>query len=88
MTGLVYEISKKNRANPLFGPIMKDIDYGRYLTGKGWTKVDYPYGYESRYHAIDIQIWVEEHLGEFWKMGRTFYFRDAKDASTFLLKYT
>lgn len=68
--------------------VMNDIAYGAHLENKGWTKVNYPYGYESRYHAIDIEIWVAEHLGEFWKTGRTFYFKDAKDAAVFLLKYT
>lgn len=68
--------------------VMSDLAYCRVLANKGWTKVDYPHGYESRYQAIDIEIWVGENLGHFHRMGRTFYFKDASDASAFLLKYT
>lgn len=68
--------------------VMSDLAYCTYLVNKGWTKVDYPYGYESRQHAVDIEVWCVVTLGEFWKMGRTFYFEDEKDASLFLLKYT
>jgi hypothetical protein len=54
-----------------------------------WTKVDYPHAYKNRYHAIDIQLWAEEHCGdEFKQMGRTFYFKDKKDAEFFLLKWS
>lgn len=53
----------------------------------GWTQVEYPYGFKSRYHAIDIEMWVDENCGEFKKYGRTFYFKDEKDASVFLLRW-
>ena len=85
---MAYMFSQEKRNNPNFAPVIKDLDYANTLEFKGWTKVDYPHGYKSRYHAIDIEIWVEENLGEFWKMGRTFYFKDEKDAAVFLLKYT
>jgi len=54
----------------------------------GWTQVDYPHAYKSRYDAIDIELWAIDNCGDFKKSGRTFYFRDAKDASMFLLKWT
>ncbi len=85
MASLRYE---KHRNNPVLAPVIKDLEYANSLELKGWTKVDYPYGYESRYHAIDIELWVEENLGVFWRMGRTYYFKDLTDASMFLLKYT
>jgi hypothetical protein len=54
----------------------------------GWTKVDLPRGYKNRYDAIDIEIWVDENLGDFKKYGRTFFFKDEKDATMFLLRYS
>ena len=81
-------ISQGGRNNPILAPVIKDLDYANSLEIRGWTKVDYPYGYESRYQAIDIEIWVEEHLGKYWKMGRTYYFEKERDANVFLLKYT
>lgn len=81
-------ISEQFRKNPILAPVIKDLDYANSLEFKGWAKVNYPHGYESRYQAIDIELWVEENLGVFWRMGRTYYFKDAADASMFLLKYT
>lgn len=54
----------------------------------GWTKVDLPNGYKSRYHAIDVELWCDENCGEFKKYGRTFWFKEHKDASMFLLKWS
>ena len=54
----------------------------------GWTKVDYPHGYKSRYEAIDIELWVESNCGTFKKYGRTYYFKEEKDAALFLLKWS
>jgi hypothetical protein len=53
----------------------------------GWTKVDYTHGYKSRYHAIDIELWCEENCSDFKKFGTTFFFREAKDASMFIIKW-
>lgn len=53
----------------------------------GWTKVDYTHGYKDRYHAIDIAIWCEESCGDWKKMGTTFFFKDEKDASMFIMKW-
>ena len=58
-----------------------------HLIKDGWVKVDYPYGYKSRYEAIDIELWVENNCGEFRKTGRTFFFKNPQDASLFLLRF-
>lgn len=52
----------------------------------GWIKVDHP-GYRDRYHAIDIALWCEENLTGGFNIGRTFYFKEEKDASMFMLKW-
>lgn len=54
----------------------------------GWTNVDLPNGYKDRYHAIDVEIWADENCGDFKKFGRTFYFKDEKDAAHFLLRWS
>lgn len=53
----------------------------------GWTKVDYKHGYRDRYHAIDIELWVEENCGDYKKFGTTFYFREAHHASMFIMRW-
>jgi hypothetical protein len=82
-------ISKnQNDAIIITQEIRNDIHKLDMLIDDGWTSVDYPYGFESRHHAIDIEHLVEENLGTFKRSGRTFIFEDAKDASMFLLKWT
>ena len=67
--------------------VIKDLLYCQSLRNKGWTSVDYPHGYQSRAHIDKICDWCKNHTGEYWKMGRTFYFKDAKDATAFLLRW-
>ena len=72
--------------------IQKEIDFdilASMLVGCGWTRVDLP-PFDSRYHAIDISIWVEDNCGEraeFKQFGRTYVFKDPKDATAFALKW-
>jgi hypothetical protein len=55
----------------------------------GWTKVEYPHGYKSRYDALDIELWVDENsIGKYKKYGRTFVFQNEYDAAYFLLKWS
>lgn len=56
------------------------------LGTEGWVEVDHP-GYKSRYDAIDVEMWVCDNCGDFRKMGRTFFFREEKDALIFIMKY-
>lgn len=67
--------------------IMSDLAYCSYLRNKGWTSVDYPHGYKSDNHATGIQMWVNENLGQHYRMGRTYYFKDDRDATAFLLMW-
>ena len=73
-------------ANQIIEEIKQELEVLKKGT-EGWIKVDHP-GYRDRYHAIDIALWCEENLtGGFNKMGRTFYFKEEKDASMFIMKY-
>ena len=60
------------------------------LVAMGWTKIELP-PFQSRYHSIDILTWVEDNchgqFKEFKQYGRTFVFKEEKDASLFALKW-
>lgn len=56
-------------------------------TTVGWTKVDLIRGYRNRYHSIDVEMWCDENCGDFKKFGSTFYFREEKDASMFIMRW-
>lgn len=72
--------------------IQKEIDFellSDMLVACGWTRVELP-PFDSRYHAVDISNWVEDNCGEraeFKQYGRTYVFKDAKDATAFALKW-
>lgn len=72
-------------ANQIIEEIKQELEVLKKGT-EGWIKVDHP-GYRDRYHAIDIDIWCSDNLGNFKKYGRTFYFEHEKDASMFIMKY-
>lgn len=84
MANLHYE---KHRNNPVLAPVIKDLEYADHLKIKGWTHVNYPHGFNGMWEIKEIEIWCGEHLDQFWRMGRTFYFKKEADAAMFLLKY-
>jgi ABC-type uncharacterized transport system fused permease/ATPase subunit len=54
----------------------------------GWTRVEGP-DFLSREHSIDIRDWLEENsTDEYLKYGRTYFFKNAQDASFFLLRWS
>jgi len=53
----------------------------------GWTRFEIP-RYIDNHHAIDIGYWLEENCkGEYARNGRTFLFKDTKDATMFILRW-
>lgn len=80
-------MNRTMRAQEILAEVKHELEVLRAST-VGWTEVNYPHAYTSRYHAIDVELWCDENLGDFKKSGRTFYFKDEKDASMFLLKFT
>ena len=67
--------------------VIKDLLYCQSLRNQGWTSVDYPRGYTGWRDIADIKLWVTDNLGECHNMGRTYFFKDAKDATMFLLRW-
>ena len=67
----------------------KEIDrLRRLVVDDGWTKVNFPHGYRDSSHVLEVEVWCEENCGMWDKFGRTFYFKEEKDASMFLLKFS
>lgn len=57
------------------------------LVDGGWTKVALP-RFSSRFHAIDIDIWIEQNCsGTVRSFGSTFVFEHPKDATFFILRW-
>ena len=77
----------RQQAEKIIAEIKNEIEVINSST-VGWTKVDLPNGYRDRYHAVDVELWCDANCGEFKKYGRTFWFREDKDASMFLLKWS
>jgi hypothetical protein len=68
-----------------------EIDFGvltTLLVECGWTKVELP-RFSSRFHAIDIDIWIEQNCSGYIKsFGSTFVFEKSKDATFFILRWS
>lgn len=75
----------KEMQQEIDGEILSDL-----LVMQGWTKVDLP-PFNSRYQAVDIFEWCQANciggFKEFKQFGRTFVFKEAKDATAFALKW-
>ena len=65
--------------------IIKTVEIN-HLVSIGWTKVELP-RFNSIMHAIDINIWVEQKCGPHDRLGSTYVFKEAKDATWFRLRW-
>ena len=53
----------------------------------GWTKFTIP-RFIDNHHAIDIGYWLLDNCkGEYKRNGRTFLFKESKDATMFILRW-
>ena len=84
---MAHVISAEARNNPVLAPVIKDLDYANHLVIKGWTHVDYPHGFNGMWEIKNVEAWCEKHTHQYWRCGRTFYFKKESDAAMFLLKY-
>jgi len=68
----------------------KDMDFeilSQILVPLGWTRFEIP-RYIDNHHAIDIGYWLLDHCqGEYKRNGRTFLFKESKDATMFILRW-
>jgi hypothetical protein len=68
-----------------------EIDFnvlGTLLVDSGWTRVELP-RFSSRFHSIDIDIWIEQNCSGYVKsFGSKFLFEKSKDATLFILRWS
>ena len=79
-------------ASKLSEEIAKEIDFGilsEMMVMAGWTKYSLP-RYLDNKHAIDIRMWVEDNISKnnYRQCGRTWLFKQAKDATMFILRWS
>jgi hypothetical protein len=77
-------------ANQISQDIARTIDQGvlaDILVSCGWTRVKDQY-YHHRSHAVDIADWLEEHCqGQHRRLASDWLFKDAKDATAYILRW-
>jgi len=57
------------------------------LATMGWTKFEIP-RFIDNHHAVDISYWLADYCqGEYKRNGRTFLFKESKDATMFILRW-
>ena len=68
----------------------EDIDFDVFasvLCKEGWTKFQLP-RFIDNHHAVDISYWLADYCqGEYKRNGRTFLFKESKDATMFILRW-
>ena len=57
------------------------------LCKDGWVKFEIP-RFIDNHHAVDISYWLADYCqGEYKRNGRTFLFKESKDATMFILRW-
>lgn len=57
------------------------------LVSCGWTRVKDQY-YHHQIHAVDVADWLEEHCqGQHRRLASDWLFKDAKDATAYILRW-
>lgn len=57
------------------------------LCSNGWTKIEIP-RFVDNHHAVDISYWLADYCqGEYKRNGRTFLFKESRDATMFILRW-
>ena len=68
----------------------EDIDFDVFanvLCKEGWAKVEIP-RFIDNHHAVDISYWLADYCqGEYKRNGRTFLFKESRDATLFILRW-
>ena len=67
--------------------IIKTIEIDHLVKNNGWTKVELPRFYVML-HAVDVTEWVEENCGLYTRLGSTYVFKEAKDATWFRMRWS
>lgn len=57
------------------------------LCSNGWTRFLIP-RFIDNHHAVDISYWLADYCqGEYKRNGRTFLFKESRDATMFILRW-
>ena len=57
------------------------------LCSDGWTRFAIP-RFIDNHHAVDISYWLADYCqGEYKRNGRTFLFKESRDATMFILRW-
>ena len=57
------------------------------LCKDGWTRFSIP-RFTDNHHAVDISYWLADYCqGEYKRNGRTFLFKESRDATMFILRW-
>lgn len=78
----IYEDISKQLAKEIDNEIIKTIELEHLVSKEGWTKVELP-----RFNTIDVTEWVEENCGLYDRLGSTYVFKEAKDATWFRMRW-
>ena len=66
--------------------IIKTIEIEHLVGVAGWTKVELP-RFNNMMHAVDIAEWVADNCGLHDRLGSTYVFKEAKDATWFRIRW-
>lgn len=72
-------------ANEIDNDILKSIEID-HLVEQGWTKVELA-RFEGMRQAVDVAEWVDDNCGLHMRHGKTFVFKEAKDATWFKMRW-
>ena len=82
---LSEELAEK-LAKEIDNEIIKTIEFEHLVNVAGWTKVELP-RFNTMMHAVDVTEWVEENCGLYDRLGSTYVFKEAKDATWFRMRW-
>ena len=84
------QVLEKQYADAAAQAIAEEIDWeliSDMMVSAGWTIVNLS-RFKDRYHAIDIDSWIEENCsGKHMKRSKTYVFEKSQDAEWFSLRW-
>lgn len=66
--------------------LIKTVEIEHLVGVEGWTKVVLP-RFDNMMHAVDVNEWVEDNCGLHDRLGSTYVFKEAKDATWFRMRW-
>ena len=82
----LYEDIGKHLSDAIDEEIIKTIEIEHLVNKEGWIKVELPRFYDMM-HAVDINEWVDNNCGLHTRLGSTYVFKEAEDATWFRMRW-